>query len=56
MRSRPNPARPLALRFGPELTRRLDQAYGRAGELIQPVESPELIQVRRVFAETDQCA
>lgn len=45
------PRAPLALRFGPELTRRLDQAYGRTAEPIEPVESPELIQVRRAFAE-----
>jgi protein ImuB len=45
------PRAPLALRFGPELTRRLDQAYGRASEPIEPVEAEELIQVRRMFAE-----
>lgn len=45
------PRAPLALRFGPELTRRLDQAYGRAAEPIEPVEAPELVQVRRAFAE-----
>lgn len=45
------PRAPLALRFGPELTRRLDQAYGRSAEPIEPVEAPELIQVRRMFAE-----
>jgi protein ImuB len=45
------PRAPLALRFGPELTRRLDQAYGRASEPIEPVEAPELIQVRHAFAE-----
>jgi protein ImuB len=45
------PRAPLALRFGPELTRRLDQAYGRAAEPIEPVEAPEMIQVRRAFAE-----
>jgi len=45
------PRAPLALRFGPELTRRLDQAYGRTAEPIEPVELPELIQVRRVFPE-----
>lgn len=45
------PRAPLALRFGPELTRRLDHAYGRQAELIEPVEAPELIQVRRAFAE-----
>jgi len=41
---------PLVHRFGPELIRRLDQAYGRAAEPIEPVESPELVQVRRAFA------
>jgi protein ImuB len=45
------PRAPLALRFGPELTRRLDQAYGRAAEPIEPMDAPELIQVRRAFAE-----
>lgn len=45
------PRAPLALRFGPELTRRLDQAYGRTAEPIEPLEAPELIQVRRAFAE-----
>jgi protein ImuB len=45
------PRAPLALRFGPELTRRLDQAYGRTSEPIEPVEAPELIQVRRTFPE-----
>jgi protein ImuB len=45
------PRASLALRFGPELTRRLDQAYGRASEPIEPVVTPALIQVRRTFAE-----
>ena len=45
------PRVPLALRFGPELTRRLDQAYGRASEPIEPIEAEELILVRRAFAE-----
>ncbi|WP_369062242.1 DNA polymerase Y family protein [Caulobacter sp. 73W] len=45
------PRAPLALRFGPELTRRLDQAYGRTGEPIHPIDAPELIHVRRAFAE-----
>ena len=31
------PRAPLALRFGPELGRRLDQAFGRAAEPIQPI-------------------
>lgn len=45
------PRAPLALRFGPQLTRRLDQAYGRQAEPIEPVEAPELVQVRQAFAE-----
>ena len=45
------PRAPLALRFGPELTRRLDQAYGRTTEPIEPVQAPELLGVRQVFAE-----
>jgi len=45
------PRAPLALRFGPELTRRLDQAYGRTAEPIDPVEAEDLVQVRQVFAE-----
>ena len=45
------PRAPLALRFGPELIRRLDQAYGRAHEPITPIDAPELIQVRRLFPE-----
>lgn len=45
------PRAALALRFGPELTRRLDQAAGRTGEPIEPVAAPGLMQVRQVFAE-----
>src|SRR6202012_4061806 len=45
-----SPRAPLVHRFGPELIRRLDQAYGRAADLIEPVEASELIQVRRAFA------
>ena len=45
------PRAPLALRFGPELGRRLDQAMGRISEPIDPVRAPDLIEVRRVFAE-----
>ncbi|MFP1646297.1 Y-family DNA polymerase [Pontitalea aquivivens] len=45
------PRAPLVLRFGPEITRRLDQALGCVGEPIDPVRSPELIEVRRVFGE-----
>jgi protein ImuB len=42
---------PLALRFGPELGRRLDQAFGRVSEPINPVRSPELVEVSRSFQE-----
>ena len=45
------PRAPLALRFGPELYRRLDQAMGFLSEPIDPVRPPDLIEVRRVFAE-----
>ena len=45
------PRAPLALRFGPELGRRLDQAMGRLSEPINPVRPPDLVEVRRVFAE-----
>ncbi|NKJ73382.1 DNA polymerase Y family protein [Rhizobium leguminosarum bv. viciae] len=42
---------PLALRFGPEIGRRLDQMFGRVSEPIDPIRSPELIEVSRSFAE-----
>ncbi len=45
------PRAPLALRFGPELHRRLDQAFGRLREPIEPVRPPELIEVQKLFAE-----
>ncbi len=45
------PRAPLALRFGPELGRRLDQAIGRIVEPIEPIRPEELIEVRRAFAE-----
>ena len=45
------PRAPLTLRFGPELGRRLDQALGRIAEPIDPIRSPDLIEVRRGFAE-----
>ncbi len=41
----------VALRFGPEIRRRLDQAYGRSSEPVELVEAPELVRVRRAFAE-----
>jgi protein ImuB len=45
------PRAPLALRFGPELGRRLDQATGRLAEPIEPSRPEALIEVRRAFAE-----
>jgi protein ImuB len=45
------PRAPLALRFGPELGRRLDQAFGCLSEPIDPVRPPALIEVRRAFAK-----
>ena len=47
--ARPRP--PLAKSFGPKLFRRIDQAFGRLAEPIEPIESPELIRVQRIFAE-----
>ncbi len=45
------PRAPLTLRFGPQLGRRLDQAFGAIPEPIDAVRSPDLVEVRRVFAE-----
>jgi protein ImuB len=45
------PRAPLALRFGPELGRRLDQATGRIFEPIEPARPDTIVEVRRVFAE-----
>jgi protein ImuB len=45
------PRAPLALRFGPEIGRRLNQALGLQPEPIDPIRSPELVEVRRVFGE-----
>ncbi len=45
------PRAPLALRFGSGIGRRLDQAFGRISEPIEPVEAPEIIRVTQRFAE-----
>lgn len=45
------PRAPLTLRFGPEPARRLDQMFGRIAEPIEPVRTPELVQVSNNFAE-----
>jgi len=45
------PRPPLTKTFGPKLFRRIDQAFGRLNEPIEPVEASELIRIERVFAE-----
>ncbi|WP_064839532.1 MULTISPECIES: Y-family DNA polymerase [unclassified Rhizobium] len=45
------PRAPLALRFGPEIGRRVDQMMGRIAEPIDPIRGPEIIEVHRAFAE-----
>lgn len=45
------PRAPLTLRFGIEIGRRLDQALGLVGEPVDPIRSPKLVEVRRVFGE-----
>jgi protein ImuB len=45
------PRAPLTLRFGPEVARRLDQLFGRIAEPIEPIRTPELVEVSRSFAE-----
>jgi protein ImuB len=45
------PRAALALRFGPEPGRRLDQAFGRVSEPIEPIRPEEIVEVRRNFAE-----
>jgi protein ImuB len=45
------PRAPLIQRFGPQLGRRLDQALGVLAEPVDPVRSPELPSVERMFAE-----
>ena len=45
------PRAPLALRFGPVLGRRMDQATGRTGEPIEPVRTPDIVEAQQLFAE-----
>ncbi|MGH6808769.1 MAG: Y-family DNA polymerase [Ensifer adhaerens] len=45
------PRAPLTLRFGPELGRRVDQVIGNIAEPIDPLRTPDLIEVRRAFGE-----
>jgi protein ImuB len=41
----------LTLRFGPEVGRRLDQLFGRVAEPIEPLRTPDLVEVSRNFQE-----
>lgn len=45
------PRAPLALRFGPEIGRRIDQALGYVAEPIDQIRPPDIVEVRRAFAE-----
>lgn len=45
------PRAPLTLRFGPELFRRIDMAFGRMNEPISPIEPPEMIVAKKAFFE-----
>jgi protein ImuB len=45
------PRAPLVRRFGALVTKRLDQAFGRVAEAIEPEFPPELIQARLTFVE-----
>ena len=45
------PRAPLVQRFGPDLVRRLDQAFGRVPEPVDPVRLPDVTEVERAFAE-----
>ena len=45
------PRAPLALRFGSDIGRRLDQMFGRSREPFALVSAPELIRVSQGFAE-----
>jgi protein ImuB len=45
------PRAPLAKSFGLRLLRRIDQALGAIAEPIEPVDTPELLSVHRIFAE-----
>jgi len=45
------PRAPLVRRFGAAVTTRLDQAFGRVAEAIEPVFPPEAVQSRLTFVE-----
>ncbi|ESQ79445.1 DNA polymerase Y family protein [Asticcacaulis sp. YBE204] len=45
------PRAPLTLRFGPDLFRRIDMAFGRMAQPITPAEPPEMLISSRAFFE-----
>ncbi|TIP29062.1 MAG: DNA polymerase Y family protein [Mesorhizobium sp.] len=45
------PRASLALRFGPEPGRRLDEAFGQVSAPVEPIRPQEIVEVRRNFAE-----
>lgn len=45
------PRAPLALRFGSEVGRRIDQMFGRAAEVMEPLRTEEMVEVAKVFGE-----
>ena len=45
------PRAPLALRFGSDVGRRLDQMFGRVSEPFDLIQAPELISITKTFAE-----
>ncbi|AYD05183.1 nucleotidyltransferase (plasmid) [Neorhizobium sp. NCHU2750] len=45
------PRAPLALRFGPEVGRRIDQTRGTMAEPIDPIRTAEMVEVSRNFQE-----
>ncbi|ESQ87618.1 nucleotidyltransferase [Asticcacaulis sp. AC460] len=45
------PRAPLVHRFGRELSRRLDQMFGYLAEPVDPVDLPDVTEVKRVFFE-----
>jgi nucleotidyltransferase/DNA polymerase involved in DNA repair len=42
---------PLALRFGNEVTRRIDQMFGRVPEVMEPLRTEEMVEASKVFGE-----
>lgn len=42
---------PLTLRFGPQVGRRLDQAYNLLSEPIEPIRTPDIVEASRFFGE-----